>query len=461
MNIGALLDRYEGDPAGLEQFLKVLEQNDDAAYALRADWRGFMARPEQIEPDGDWTAWLYLAGRGAGKTRSGAEWVREQIKAGVGIVHLIAPTAADARDVMVEGPSGVLSVSFSTDVDNKNNLVGYPEYSKSNRSLTWANGARALLFSAEQPDRLRGPQCHRIWADELAAWNKCQETWDNAMFGLRLPDCGRPRVMVTTTPRPVETLRRIMQADTTRISRSSTFANQANLSPDMIRELIKRYSGTRIGRQELEAELLDDFPNALWTLGQFEGACRVPDGAVPPFSRIVVAVDPSGAANDEGEADAIGIVVAALDKDRHKGYLLGDYTLKAGPMDWARQVVAAYHKHNADVIVVERNFGGAMAPAVIQTVWRGAPIRTIWASRGKHVRAEPIAALYNQGRIHHVGASDRYRELEDELIKFTTDGFQGARSPNRADALVWAFSELFFPGESDPFPGIAPLAGMV
>lgn len=458
MNLQELINKFQNDPVGLQAFLDELRNDDEAAHRLVNDWR-FLARPSQIEPEGDWSHWVYCGGRGSGKTRAGAEWVREQIKSGVEIIHLIGPTTSDLRDVMIRGPSGILSVCKASDKDIHGNLLGYPDYIPTTRLVRWANGARALAFSAEQPDRLRGPQCHRLWADELAAWRAVRETWDNAIMGLRLPDRGRPRAMVTTTPRPISLLRELIKMESTVVTKSTTWENAANLSPDMIAELRRRYAGTRIGQQELEGEILEDFPNALWTMDMFE-LHRRPDEP-RNMRRRVVAIDPAGSGNWEEGAGTTGIVAAGMDETGQYGYVLGDYTIKGSPTDWARQAIMAYEKHRADCIVVEKNYGGPLVAHTIATINRNIPVRTVWAAEGKHIRAEPISALYQQNRIWHVGEPDAYRELEDELIKFTTDGYQGKSSPNRADSLVWACTELFFPASKPSFRSLRRLVGLV
>ena len=415
----------------MERALESLTEAE--AEELLHDWR-FTARPEQLAPDGDWQVWAYIAGRGAGKTRSGAEWVREQVKAGASRIGLIAPTAADARDVMVEGESGILAICWEGDRDHKGRVTGRPLYEPSKRRLTWANGAMATTYSADEPDRLRGPQHDRLWCDELAAWNRAQEAWDMAMFGLRLGD--NPQAMVTTTPRPIPLVRQIVSASTTVVTRGSTYANRANLAASYLDKIVTRYEGTRLGRQELLGEILDDFPGALWTRDMIDAAKQ--GVKIPDLQRVVVAVDPSGTGGAEDEGDSIGIVVAGKGVDG-LAYVLADRTCKLSPSLWARRVVEAANEFRADRIIAERNFGGAMVEAVIRTAGRSVPYKEVTASRGKVVRAEPIAALYEQGRVKHVGGME---ELEDQMCAFTSDGYMGDGSPDRADALVWALTEL-------------------
>lgn len=417
-----------------DQLAKALASLTEAeADELFHDWR-FTARPEQVAPDGDWQVWAYIAGRGAGKTRSGAEWVREKVKAGCSRIALIAPTAGDARDVMVEGDSGVLSVCWAGDKDHKGNPTGRPVYEPSKRRLTWANGAMATTYSADEPDRLRGPQHDAGWCDEIAAWNYGQEAWDMFMFGLRLG--AAPQAMVTTTPRPIPLLRQIMASANTVITRGSTYANRANLAASFLDKIVTRYEGTRLGRQELLGEMLDDVPGALWTRDMIDAAKT--GVKLPDMRRVVVAVDPSGTRGQSDDGDSVGIVVAGQGIDGI-GYVLADRTCKLSPDGWGRRAVDAYREFKADRIVAERNFGGAMVEHVIRTVDRSIAYKEVTASRGKVIRAEPIAALYEQGRVKHVGGMT---DLEDQLCAMTADGYLGDGSPDRADALVWALSEL-------------------
>lgn len=405
---------------------------DEQCKALLHDWR-FLARSNQLEPDGDWQNWLILAGRGFGKTRTGAEWAREQLKAGAGRLGLIAPTASDARDVMVEGESGLLAVCWAGDRNNKGDVLGRPQYEPSKRRLTWANGAIATLFSAEEPERLRGPQHDRLWCDELAAWKYLRETWDMAMFGLRLGD--RPRVCITTTPKPLPLVKEIAKDARTIVTRGSTFDNAGNLAPTFLQAIKDKYEGTRLGRQELNAEILDDLPGALWSRDAIDKG-RVKN--IPDMQRIVVAVDPSGTKGESDDGDEIGIVVAGKGVDG-RGYVLADRTCKLSPDGWGRRAVAAYGEFKADRIVAERNFGGAMVEHVIKTIDRNAAYKEVTASRGKVARAEPVAALYEQGKVSHVGS---FPELEDQMCQIDASGFIGEGSPDRADALVWALTEL-------------------
>lgn len=402
---------------------------DDECEALVHDWR-FLARDEQTAPDGDWLTWLILAGRGFGKTRTGAEWAREQIKAGVRRLHLIAPTASDARDVMVEGESGLLSVCWAGDKTDTGEPLGRPSYEPSKRRLTWANGAVATLFSAEEPERLRGPQCEAMWCDELAAWKYLRETWDMAQFGNRLGD--NPRTCITTTPKPLRLLREIMADQRTVVTRGSTFANAANLAPTFLQAIRDKYEGTRLGRQELDAELLEEAEGALWSRTMIEAA-RL-KGPLPQMKRVVVAIDPAITANEE--SNATGIVAAGLGVD-DRGYVLSDVSGRYSPGEWAKKAIAELKDKGGDRIVAEGNQGGEMVRHTIHTEWRNAPVTIVHASRGKAARAEPVAALYEQGRVSHAAPLP---DLEDQMVNW--EPLSGMPSPDRLDALVWALTEL-------------------
>jgi predicted phage terminase large subunit-like protein len=404
--------------------------SESQAEELRWDWQ-FWGRPNQIAPLGDWLTWLVLAGRGFGKTRCGSEWVRSivcgptPLSAGANHrIAIVAETAADARDVLVEGDSGILSVHPP---DFR------PNYEPSKRRLTWPNGAVATLYNGTEPDQLRGPQHDAALVDELAKFAYARETWDMLQFGLRLGE--RPKQVVTTTPRPIPLLKAIMGADTTVITRGATMENAANLAPSFLANIVKQYEGTRLGRQELNAEILDDLPGALW---QRDAIDKDRVRQVPDMQRVVVAIDPSGTAGETDDGDSIGIVVAGKGVDG-RAYVLADRTCKLSPDGWGRRAVSAYHEFKADRIVAERNFGGAMVQHVIRTVDSKAAYREVTASRGKVARAEPVAALYEQHRVSHVGS---FPELEDQMCLFDREGYAGEDSPDRADALVWALTEL-------------------
>lgn len=413
---------------------KAIEQFDDKeAFAARYNWLVW-ARPSQLPPPGDWRYWLILAGRGFGKTRSGAEWVRAQVEGGRGRLALVGPTSADVRDVMVEGESGLMAICPPWE---------RPTYQASRRRLVWPNGALAFLYSAQEPERLRGPQHDAAWADELAAWAYAQETWDQLQLGLRLgPD---PRCVITTTPKPLPLVRQLVSDPTCVVTRGSTYENAKNLSQAFVERIIRRYEGTRLGRQELHAELLVDAPGALWTYDTLI-ACRTT--SVPDLQRVVVAVDPSGSSGSD-EGDQQGVVVAGLGVDG-VGYVLADYSCRLSPQGWGRRAIEAFDAYAADRIVAEKNYGGEMVRFTLQAVRKTAPVVLVNASRGKMVRAEPVSALYEQGRIRHLvkdPADNPLSELEEEMRQATTAGYVGDGSPNRLDALVWALTDLFLTKE--------------
>lgn len=390
--------------------------------ALRGAWRS-VARPEQVAPPGDWTTWVFCGGRGAGKTRSGGEWVLERVAAGARFIHLIAPTSADTRDVMLEGPAGILSIAASG---------MRPVYQPSLRKLIWPNGAQALLFSGEEVDRLRGPQADTVWIDELCAMRQAQEALDNMYFGLRV---GKdPRCLITTTPRPLKCFKALLARDgqDVIVTRSSSFANRGNLAPAFFAQVVAKYAGTRLGRQELEAELLTDTPGALWHLERIE-ELRV-RAAAQPMERVVVAIDP--ATTHGPDSDETGIVVVGLGADG-AGYVLDDLSGRYPPEEWARKAIAAYRAHAADRIVAEVNNGGAMVESTLRSVDPTIPYTAVHASRGKLARAEPVSALYEQGKVHHVGV---FGVLEDQQTSY--DGSRTGASPDRLDALVWGLTAL-------------------
>jgi len=394
-------------------------------------WRA-VGRPEQLVPPGvAWLVWLILAGRGFGKTRTGAETVLEWVKAGLcRRLALVAPTAGDARDVMVEGESGIKAVSQAD---------GFPAfYEPSKRRITWPNGAIATLYSAEEPDRLRGPQHDGGWCDEIAAWDDAVATWDMLQFGMRLGD--RPRMVVTTTPRPVPIIRKLIGDANTVVTRGSTFDNSENLAPVFLTTIRAAYEGTRLGRQELYAELLDDNPGALWKLAQID-ALRV-KRAPADFRRVAGAIDP--AVTSREDSDESGIIFGGTADCNCKGkselhaFIIEDVSGIYTPDQWAKVVAAGYHRHQCDRIIAEINNGGEMVEATLRTLGdHDISFRGIHASRGKAIRAEPVAALYEQGKVHHVGT---FPKLEDQLTQWNplTDTY----SPDRLDALVWLLTEL-------------------
>ena len=398
----------------------------------------FWARPNQLAPDGDWLTWVILAGRGFGKTRCGSEWVRSMVcgptplaKGRAQRVALVAETAADGRDVMVEGDSGILGVHPK---------AFRPTYEPSKRRLTWPNGAVATIFNGTEPDQLRGPQFDLAWCDELAKWRYAQESWDMLQFGLRLGD--DPRQMITTTPRPIVLLRNIMKDPRTVVTRGSTYENSANLARTFLDNIKSKYEGTRLGRQELQAEILDDVPGSLWTREGLDKNRKGPDDKLPDMQRVVVAIDPAGKSQEtaisEGTAET-GIVVSGLGVDG-RGYVLDDLSCSLSPNGWARMALSAYDLYAADAIVVETNQGGDMVKSTIQSVRPGVKVIEVHASRGKVTRAEPIAALYEQGRVSHVGT---HADLEDQMVLFTPIGIAGDTTGDRVDALVWGLTQLF------------------
>lgn len=412
-----------------EREAELAKLSTETRAALNYHWP-FWARPNQLEPEGSWSIWMMLAGRGFGKTRAGAEWVRAVACGRTPLdggrhrrFAIIAETSADARDVLVEGESGILAVHPK---DFR------PMYEPSKRRLTWPNGAVGTLYNATEPDQLRGPQHDAAWCDELAKWQYVRETWDQLQFGMRLGD--HPQQVITTTPRPLPLIKEIMDLPDARVTRGTTMDNAANLAPSFMQQIVDRYQGTRLGRQELNAEILDDVPGALWSRKMLDDQ-RV--STAPEMARVVIAIDPSGT-DGKDEGDDVGIIAAGRGIDG-RGYVLGDYTCKLSPDGWARRAITAYHRHEGDRIVAERNFGGAMVEAVVKAADASVPYKEVTASRGKTARAEPVSALYEQGRVSHVGS---LAELEDEMCLMTASGFIGEGSPNRVDALVWALTEV-------------------
>jgi phage terminase large subunit-like protein len=373
--------------------------------------------------------WLMIGGRGAGKTRAGAEWVRGIVAgdaafgAAAGRIALVGETLGDVRDVMIEGVSGVLAV-------HPPRLK--PVWKPSLRKLEWPNGALAQVFSAEDPESLRGPQFDAAWCDEIGKWRYAQETWDMLQFGLRLG--AHPRVVATTTPRPTPLLRKLLADPSIAVTRARTRDNAFNLAPAFVGAITKAYGGTRLGRQELDGEMISERADALWTRDMLEAART---HAHPPYARICVAVDPP--ATSGRHADACGVIVAGLTEDGVV-HVMEDATLaRVRPDQWAARVAAAYHRWHADAVVVEVNQGGEMAEAVLRQVDAALPITAVRATRGKYLRAEPVAALYGRNQVRHAGA---FPELEDEMCDFGPGGLSSGRSPDRLDALVWAVTHL-------------------
>lgn len=374
---------------------------------------------------------MMQAGRGFGKTRGGAEWAKwEGLRMPGSRIAVVAPTYSDARDTCVEGDSGLLSVLPDECIHAWNRSLG---------ELILTNGTRYKLFAAEEPNRLRGPQHHAAWCDELSSW-RYEDAWDQLLFGLRLGD--DPRVCVTTTPKPNPLTRRILKDPSTVVTRGSTFDNAANLAQTALDQLKSKYEGTRLGRQELYAELLEDVPGALWTWEMIRAAQTKGTPPLDAMRRVVVAVDPSGSDGETG--DSQGIVGAGVCREHGHGHVLANKTLRGSPDEWAKAAVRLYDDLKADCIVAERNFGGEMVRRVIQTVRLNVPVKLVTATRGKVVRAEPVAALYEQGKVSHAAPFGR---LDEQLTQFTGDGFVGEGSPDDADALVWALTDLMLTGE--------------
>jgi phage terminase large subunit-like protein len=397
----------------------------------RLEWT-VRGRAAQKAPEGDWRTWLLLGGRGSGKTRAGAEWVHAIASEGGTSelrIALVAETLGDAREVMIDGVSGICRIA------RKNR----PEFEASRRRLVWPNGAVAQIFSSEDPESLRGPQFHLAWCDELAKWKHAQESWDMLQFALRLGTM--PRQLVTTTPRPVPLLKALIADPGTRLVRIGTRANAENLAPGYVEALSARYGGTRLGRQELDGELIEDREDALWKREAIEALTIRFPGAL---RRVVVAVDPPAAA---GPKSCCGIVVAGLEASG-RAVVLADCSVEgASPAGWAGAVAKAYRRFDADRIVAEVNQGGDMVAAMLKSIDDALPVSTVRATRGKFLRAEPVAALYEQGRVAHAG---RFPALEDQMCDFGPDGLSSGRSPDRLDALVWALTALMLEGGGEP-----------
>jgi phage terminase large subunit-like protein len=388
--------------------------------------------PALANSGADWTTWLLLGGRGAGKTRAGAEWVRAQAASDPSArIALIGETEHEAREVMVEGVSGVLAAHRHEE---------RPEWIPTRRMLQWKNGAVAQTFTAEDPEALRGPQFSAAWLDELAKWRQAEAVFDMLQFGLRLG--GRPRQVVTTTPRPVVILKRLLDDKRTAVTHADTRANAFNLAPDFVDTVLARYVGTRLGRQEIEGELIEQRSDALWKRAQLE-ACRVVP--VPALARIVVAVDPPGSARPN--ADACGLVAAGRAEDGTLYVLADDSAGGLSPQAWAMKAIALWRRLSADCLVAESNYGGDMVREVIAAADRNVPAMTVRATRGKYLCAEPVAQLYEQGRVRHAGV---FAALEDEMCDFGLDGLSSGRSPDRLDALVWALTALSFGARAEP-----------
>ncbi len=407
----------------------IAELGEDVAYCLLWDWE-YHARDNQLLPSGDWSYWLIMAGRGFGKTRVGAETVRIWAKSHK-YVNLIGATTDDARDIMIEGESGIMSVCPRDE---------RPQYIKHARKLVWPSGCVSLIFTADEPERLRGKQHEKLWGDELGAW-RYPEAWDQAKFGLRLGS--KPQAIITTTPRPTKIMRELVKDPHCHVTRGSTYDNKANLATTFFSEIITKYEGTRLGRQELDAELLEDTPGALWRQAVID-ELRIPVDDCPLMSRVVVSIDP--AISSEDESNETGIIVVGVGEPEEdgvpKGYVIEDATGIYTPDEWGRKAKAMWVKYSADCIVAESNQGGEMVEHVIKSVAPTAKVRLVHASVNKATRAEPASALYEQGRVHHVG---HHRKLEEQMVAFTSDFDRKKQgySPDRMDALVWGLWELF------------------
>jgi len=393
---------------------------------LEYDWQ-FWGRQNQLAPKGIWSTWLALAGRGFGKTEAGAQWIKGRVESGFEHLALIAETQKDLDSVMVPR---ILSIY----PENERPIARFKP-----TKIIWPNGAVAQGYTGTEPDQLRGPEFDSAWVDELAKYRYAREVWDMLAFTMRKGD--DPRVFVSTTPRPIPVIKEILRDASTVVTRGSTFDNAGNLPKAFLDKLKKRYAGTRLGRQELEAEMLEDLVGALWNQDEID-KLRIEE--LPDMRRIVVAIDPSGTKGVEDDGDSIGIVIAGKGVDG-LGYVMGDFTCKLSPDGWGKRAVQAYNKFGADRIVAERNYGGAMVEHVIRTVDKNISYKEVTASRGKVVRAEPIAALYEQKRVIHVGD---FPELEEQMCLMGPDGFVGEGSPDRLDALVWALTDLMMSDDS-------------
>lgn len=442
----SLRDALSGCSSADELGRLLANLSHDELVFLLGDWQVW-ARDDQLPPAlteaGEvWRVWLILGGRGAGKTRAGAEWVRAKALGIAPIaekpaerIALIGETMADVRRVMIEGVSGLLSVHGADE---------RPRYEVSKGQLIWPNGTIAEIYSAETPDGLRGPQFAAAWCDELCKWRNDEATWDMLQFALRLGEA--PQAVVTTTPRPLPLLKAVMADKATAVTRAATADNADNLAPSFVAEMHRRYAGTVLGRQELSGEVIEDLSGGLWRRDWIEDQ-RVQEA--PELRSVVVAVDPPVTAT--ANSDACGIVVAGVGADG-RVYVIDDRTLQGRePNVWARAVRSAYGDHGADRVVAEINQGGDLVVAVLKQIDRVMPVRTVRATRGKWLRAEPVAALYAEGRIAHAG---RFEELEEQMCAFGVDGRAGGRSPDRLDALVWAITDLLI----DPPAPARPIA---
>lgn len=392
-----------------------------------------MAKGHQSLTEEDWLIWLLLGGRGAGKTRTGAEWIRDQVAwNGKGRIALVAPTYNDAREVMLEGQSGLLHIGYPFE---------RPLYIPSRRRLEWPNGAQGNVYTAEDPDGLRGPQFDAAWADEFCAWAYPEATLSNLRLALRLGE--DPRLVMTTTPKPIPALKKLLATKGVRVSRGRTVDNATALAPGFLSAMEDTYGGSRLGRQELEGEFIEDYVGALWSRDLLE-RCYAPD--IPELGKIIIAIDPP--VSTGAKADSCGLIVAgrAGTGREASAYILHDGTVQGlSPEGWARAAVRLYHGWAADYVIAEVNQGGDLVSTVLQMVDEALPMRKLHARKGKTARAEPVAILYEQGRVRHAG---RFPALEDELALMGTQAMQG--SPDRADALVWAVTDLMLKKRAEP-----------
>lgn len=397
--------------------------SDEEALQILYDWE-LWARPDQIAPEGDWFCWAMISGRGAGKTRTGAETIRGWVEASPDPIRiaLVAESAADVRDVMILGESGIITISPPWNM---------PEYKPSKRLLIWPNGSQALCFSGDKPGLLRGPQFHKAWVDELAKFQYPDDLWDNLELALRLGD--KPQALVTTTPRPIPIIKSLVQDEQTVVTTTSTYANLGHLAGSFIERVLKKYEGTRLGRQELHAEILSDTPGALWTADMLEESRAT---SLPEMRRIVIGVDP--AVSSEENSDEVGIVVCGKGING-RGYVMRDASGVYTPDQWASMVIRLYQEFGADRVVAEKNNGGDLVESTLRTKNENISYRGVHAMRAKQLRAEPVAALYEQHKIKHLGM---FARMEDQMMVTTRDGYQGRGSPDRMDAMVYAMTDL-------------------
>ena len=437
-----------GNVADQESFLNSLTEGELLALPFLFE---FWALEHQLPPEGDWRTWVILGGRGAGKTRAGSEWVRSMVEGSRPLDHglarrvaLVGETVDQVREVMIFGESGILAC---TPPDRQ------PRWEATRKRLVWDNGAEARVFSAHDPEALRGPQFDAAWCDELAKWRNGRETWDMLQFGMRLGD--DPRCVVTTTPRDVQVLRDLLELPSSVVTQAATEANRANLAAGFLEEVRARYAGTRLGRQELDGKLLGDGEDAFWSYAVLDG-CRVSEPR--ELDRVVVAVDPPVSSGRDADECGILVVGVRMQGSPHEwsAVVLEDATVQGlKPLGWARAAIEARDRWSAERIVAEVNQGGEMVESVLRQVDPMVPYRGVHASRGKHLRAEPAAALYEQGKVSHLGT---FEALEDQMCRMGRRGYQGKGSPDRLDALVWALHEAVLePSQSWRNPRIRAL----